>query len=153
MVESATKDTGEEDDHEHRLGQKTDHPRPAGAHRPVGIGRIDRRQGGEEASQRQHEPAPQHVAHEGEKQRVAGQHGNQQRDENRRHEDHIRGKPKNPRALLGDHLVLLKQLVQVPIRLKNARTALGLDNFLEPVEHSEDQRREHHHHQHLQQVE
>ena len=126
---------GEKHNHEHRLGQKPDHARAARAHGAVGIGRVNRRQRGEEPAKRQHEATAQHVAHEREKERITRQHRNQQRDENRSDEHNVGREPENPRTVLRDDLVLMEQLPQIAIRLENARPALGLDHLLEPAQH------------------
>ena len=65
---------------EDRLGQKADHAGAARAHRPIRIGGIDRGESRKKATQGENEAAAQHVAHEGEEQRIARQNRDQQRD-------------------------------------------------------------------------
>ena len=127
---------GKENDHEDRFGEEADHAGPAGSHRTVGVSGIDRRECGEEAREAEEEPARQHVAHEGERQRIVRQDRDQNRDEDRHHEHQIGRDAKDPGGLVRYDLVFVEELPDIPIRLKDAGAAFALHDLLEPGEHA-----------------
>src|SRR5579885_1415654 len=144
---------GEENDHEHWLGQESDHPCPAGAHRAVGVPCVHRRQRREETSEPQEKHAGQHVPHERKRQRIIRQHRNQYRHEYRADKDKIRGDPKDPGGLGRYDFVLVKQLPEVAVRLKNAGSSFALHHLLQTGEYSRIEGRENQHEQNLDQIE
>ena len=104
------------------------------------------------AAEREDEARAQHVAHEGEFQRVAGEDRDQQRDENRRRERDIGRRPEDPGGMVGNDLVLVQQLPQIAIGLEDTGAAPGLEDLLEPVGDAFGERRKADHNGDLEQV-
>ena len=152
MVEPADERYGKEHHDEDRLGEETDHAGPARTHRSIRIGGIDRGKTGEETAERENEAGAEHVAHEREEQRVACQDRDEEGDEHRRGKRHIGRRAKNPRTLLGYDLILVQKLPDVPVGLKDARSALRLQNLLEPAGDAFNERCECHHDEDLDDV-
>jgi hypothetical protein len=130
-----------EDNDEHGLSEEAYHARSACPHRTVGIGGIDGGECRKEPAKREHEASAQHVAHEREEKRVAREHRNQKRDEDRRGKGNVGGGAEDPATFVGDDLVLVQEFPDVTVGLQKPGPLLGLKDLLEAVDHHFDQGR------------
>ncbi len=143
---------GEHHEQHHGFGDGRERLGPARAELRVRAPGLQRGGGDDEAGQRQQESPAQDVTHVPQRQPVAGQHRDQQRDgQVRRHRDQRRGQEEPARPLRGQCL-LAEQLGQVVVRLPDPRPPAPLQPRLHLGDHAGHRGRADRDRQHLQQL-
>ena len=121
----------DKDQDQRRLGQNGDHHGAARTDAAIGAAAVESGEHDHERSEREDEPAAENVAHIGKRQREIGEDGNEDRHRHHRREGDERRQPIDPGGGLRDDDLLVEQLPEIAIGLKDPRSLRELDAFLE----------------------
>ncbi len=142
---------GDADEHHDQrgLGQNGEHGLTTRPQSAVGMAAVQPGEQDGEATQGENEPAAENVAHVGERQRIVGQHRNENGHREHGRERHDGRGPENPRSRLRHHDLFAQQLEQIAVRLKEAGAAAALHLLFHRDDETVQQRREQHNGQYL----
>ena len=135
----------DENENQRRLGENRDHDRAARSDAAIGAARFEPRERDHEGTERQDQAAAENVAHVGQRQGIVRQNGDEDRNRQRRGEGDDRRGPVEPRGRIRGDNLLVEQLPEVTIGLKDARPLAALHALFEleddPLKQGREQKR------------